>query len=976
VREEVVPLAVDVLGPLRLTVGGQPVDVPGLRRRAVLALLAMAAPEPVGADRLVDAIWPGDPPASGRAALQSHVSRLRRHLGRAADRLRTAGAGYRLHLEPGELDAGRAAELLRAARAAGPGTAEAAHALRAARALWRGPALEEFTEVAPLAVAARSLTETWLAASDLAVEDALARGDSATAVAVATETVTAEPLREAGALLLVRSLAAGDRPADALRAARDHRRLLAAETGLDPGPALAALEQEVAAGSRTAGPALRVRPPPLPAPVGGLLGRDAELAGVVRLLGAERLVTLVGPGGVGKTQLAREVAHRASSGRPVTVAPLAPVTDGAAVADALARTLGLQSGGGDPLDRCIAHLRSGRQLLVLDNCEHLLDAARAAVLDLLASCPDLTILATSRVRLGVPAEQTCRLAPLAMPAPGHRDGVADVPAVALFLDRARRTDPGLRLDAGDLQLVARIVRRLDGMPLAIELAAGRLSSLGLRDLDARLDRALDLLGGPHGAGEDRHRSLRAAVAWSYDLLPAAQRCLFRNLAVLPDGFDLQTAEQVARDLAPATDPAADPATALAGLVDASMVVATLDGTPRYRMLDTLRAFGLDRLRAQGELATATGRLLRWAVGLVREVEATADTADEPLADARLRAELANLRTAWRTARSRGDLDTAAAVVVHLHQAISWRDLTEVWGWGLELADDPDLAGHPAEPAVLAMASEAAWYCGGDLDRAGELARRAIARDGAGGGAARAQCLCALSFVALFRGRHARARELALAASREQVSWRGCAVLHAALAAAYGGELADARRLIDRAVAGGLPPTARGYGRYVAAEIHGLAGEWAAGEAAYRDAIAIAAGTGATFLDRIASVGLVSVQAAGGGTREALTGYRDLLAYWERTGGWTQQWTTLRNLADLLDDLGDRETARTLRTAAAAAPEAATVRAVPEASRSGGVARPGAGREAALEVARRAVDRWLAAATPGDRPRTVSPGTGR
>jgi predicted ATPase/DNA-binding SARP family transcriptional activator len=949
-------LGVDVLGPLRLEVGGAEVDVPGSKRRAVLALLTMASPHTVSADRLVDGVWPDEPPASARGALQSHVSRIRGHLREAAARLGADGGGYRLHLEPYEVDANRAEALVHEACEVATADPTKARELAArARALWRGKALDEFGDVEPLVAWGRALEELHLAAADVLAECALAIGAGGEAAHVAAENVAAEPLREGSVLLLMRSLAHAGRCADALRAGHDYRRRLADEAGLEPTPALAELEHVIASGSvRRPVDAAVVTVPPrvVPAPPSALIGRDAELAGVARLIESERLVTLVGPGGVGKTHLALEAARRAQTARDVVVVSLAPVGDGAAIIDVLAGALGLRETTDDIGAACAGLLASHPRLLVLDNCEHVLDDVRALVSMLGSACPELTILATSRERIGLSFEQICRVVPLPVPDPEHIEGIAVVPSVALFLDRARRVDDGYDPTPAQLALIGGIVRRLDGIPLAIELAAGRLSSLGLADLGARLDRALDLLDRGADAMDGRHRTLRAAIEWSYELLPGNEQRLFRNLAVFADGFDLSTAEDIAHDL----DGSLEPTTAVAHLVDASMVMASLEAEPRYRMLDTLRAFGLDRLIAEGEYDVATARLVRWAADIARWIGETIQTDAEPVADARLRTELGNLRTAWRAARSSGDLEAAVELVLPLHDAMSWRNLTEVGNWGAELARADGIVAHPEAPLLLAMASEATWMTSGDLDESERLARRGLAVAGDDHVRGRLRCLAALADVEHFRGSFESARALLLeAAALPELESFSFAM--AALGAAYAGELGVARELNQMATAAATSPTEAGFSRYAAGEISNAAHDWAGAESEYREALALANASGATFLQGVASVGLVTVQAAGGQFVEALTGYRELVTYWEETGAWTQQWTTLRNLADLLAAIGDGESAQLLSAAAARAPEASTLRVSVDAADA---AAEGSeiSRERVLEVARDAIGRAL------------------
>lgn len=923
---------VELLGPLRLAVDGVPVDVPGPKRRAVLALLAAAESRVVTADHLLDALWPAEPPASGRAALQSHVSRLRGHLGPAGSRLVSTGGGYRLALEGAELDVAQARSLLRRAR---DGADAAVDHLRAAGALWRGPVLAEFADVPPLAAAAVAYGQLRRDVTELLVACSIRSGRLDGVVGLATAALAEDPLREPAVLLLVRALAATGDAAQALAAAREYRRRLAEETGLDPSPALGELERAVAAGELVV-----VRAPAVPARGSTpLLGRDAQLAALGRLVESERLVTVVGPGGVGKTRVALELARRAGSSR---VLRLARVIDPAAVPHALAAVLDLRVVTGDVLGACVAVLGTTRALLVVDNCEHLLDEVRHTVERLLDGCPGLTVLATSREPLGLPAETASRLAPLALPGAGSDTG--GVPSVALFLDRAARARPGFSPGPADLRLVGDLVRRLDGMPLAIELAAGRLTGLALPDLADRLDRALDLLGSR--TGDPRHRTLRATVEWSYDLLPAEEQRLFRHLAAFVDGVDLPTAEAVAAELGLT----ADPAGALSHLVDASMVEVSFAGRPRYRMLETLRAFGVDRLVAAGEAAAADDRLLRWAVDLTSWADATAATDREPDADAALRRELPNLRAAWRLARRRGALDEAIALVVALHEVAVWRDLVEFRGWADELVGDPALDGHPRVATVLGAAARNA-YMRGDHARAEALARDGLAR--ATDAEGRWFCLDSLANAALSRGAFAEVvAHKRLADSHAVRPAGGLGV--AALAATYAGDLDEARDLRAALLRQHpLSPTLRAFADYVAAEIENAAGHAEPAEAHYLAAIEGARASGATFVVGIASVGLVTVRAAAGRTADALRGYREIVEYFAESGNWTQLWVTLRNLAALLRRLGDEEPAALLDAAADRAPDAP-----PAAGPSRTVSRSAIGRpEAWRSRARLSVAVW-------------------
>jgi predicted ATPase/DNA-binding SARP family transcriptional activator len=940
---------VEVLGPLRLVVDGVAVDVRGPKRRAVLALLALAEGRTVTVDSLVDALWPGEVPDSGRQALHTHVSRLRTHLGAAVGRLQTRPGGYRLELGPDDLDLVRARTLLAAARTgAQRDDGDALRLLREAYAMWRGPVLPDLRDVAPIAAAAQGCAQLHREVTDALVAGAIDAGQAEQVLGLATTSHAEDPLREPAVLLLMRALAASGRAPEALHTGRDYRRRLAEETGLDPSAALSELERDIAGGA--AGPA-PPRPETAAVPTTRLIGRDAQVAALQRQLAFERLVTVVGPGGVGKTRVAVEVARR---GGAATVLLLAPVTDPEAVPYALAEALNLEVVQGDVMDACLALLGNAPGLLVIDNCEHLLDAVRDTVSQVLSTCPRLAILATSREPLGLAAEYTSRLSPLRLPGRDQdlAEDLAQAPAVAVFLERAARVRPGPPPTPGDLELIADIVRRLDGMPLAIELAAGRLSAFSLTDLRSRLDRSLDLLAGGLPSGDARHRTLRATVEWSYRLLAEDERRLFRYLSVFVDGVDLAAAERLAARLCLDRDPGS----VLARLVDASMLEAHFAGGTRYRMLETLRTFGLDRLRAAGEEDAAARCLLDWAVELTAWVAATMDTEREPEADAALRRELANLRAAWRLARSRGALDDAVAMVTALFEAVAYRDLLELRGWAEELAADPALATHPGAAAVLGTAAEAAYHRG-DYPRADRLARAGLER--AIGDAGAWYCLSVLSVADLARGAYADVVEHALAAAARAGRPRDNVGV-AALAAAYGGDLEQARTLNAQGLAGAVSPSMLSWGAYVAGEIDSLGGRSEPAEEHYRRAIDLARSSGATFLVGVATVGLLAVRARAGRVSDALHGYREVVDYFARTGNWTHLWVTLRNLADLLRRLGDDEPAALLDAAADRAPDAPAVDRPSGAppSVAANLSTPPPTRADVLSTARRAIERNL------------------
>ena len=945
---------VGVLGPLALAIDGTPVEVRGPKRRTLLARLAMSAGQTITTDRLVDALWPQDPPESARASLHSHVSRLRGHLGEAAGRLERHEDGYRLVLDDDELDAWLAESLLDRARVLAPDDPDrAAHLLAEASGLWRGGALGDLAGVPGLDVWAASLEALHREVDEYFARCALDAGHPEEAVRVATELVVADPLGDSAVRLLMRALVRAGRARDALLAAHDHRRHLADHAGLDPTAEFARLEREIASEAPTSRASL------LPRPQTTFVGRASELAALHRLLADEHLVTVTGPGGVGKTRLALEAAHRADA---ATMLHLSPVTDPASVPHALAASLDLRVIHPDVIGACVTLLAAaGDHVLVIDNCEHLASAVRDVVSALSDGCRDLRVLATSREPLGLAGERTLRLAPLPRPDLAGATGADRGPAVQLFCDRARATRASFAPSPEELTLVSDIVRRLDGVPLAIELAAGRLSSLGLVDLRDRLDHALDLLT-DRAAADTRHRTLRSTIEWSYDLLEAHDQQLFRHLAVYPDGFDLGTAERTAE----AMDLPGVAASTLARLVDASVIEVDFSPEPRYRMLETLRAFGLDRLQAAAQTEAATSVLIEWAVELADQIERAQTSSDETHADALLRREIQNLRAALHAARQADRIDDAITLVISLHDAATWREMTEVWDWAQELIDDEVIDGHPRGPAVLGAASESAWFRG-DTDEAARLARAGFERADTDEG--RRWALVGLASVALTRGQYRAAIKhgvqcFELSARPNQ------GLLIAALAATYAGDLDEARRLNDRMGDVVTSPSLIGAHEYAAGEIASAAGRRDEAEAHYRRAIELAGVSGATFLDGIASVGLVRTLEEAGQTTAALSRYQSLLDYWERTGRWVQQWTTLRNLARLLHTIGETADAAFIVAAADEATDAPAVSDAVWAEENPGrdlsradesrVRSEAASRSPAevLAVARRSIDRCL------------------
>jgi predicted ATPase/DNA-binding SARP family transcriptional activator len=662
-----------VLGPLELRAGtGETVPIAGARLRTLLILLALDANRVVSADRLIDGVWGDEPPAAAGNALQALVSRLRR----AAPDLviEAAPAGYRLAIERDRVDAHRFTRL-----AGDP--ASVAEAL----ALWRGPL--DFPDVA--SAAAIRLEEQWLTAQQHRIAADLRRGGGAELVPELEELVAAHPLHEPFAALLMRALAAAGRPGRALEVFERTRTRLADTLGTDPSPELAQLHLELL----RAEPALRPRGN-LPAEVSSFVGRDADVRGVRDLIGRHRLVTLTGPGGSGKTRLSVEVGGTLETALPDGVwrVELAPVTDPAEVPQAILTALGLRSQvllarstkigqlespveSLDPVVRLSDAMAGKELLLILDNCEHLVAAAAEVADTLLRTAPRLRLLATSREPLGIPGEQLWPVEPLALPPDGADPVVAaGYPAVRLLLDRAA----GLSLDTRNTEPIVRICRALDGMPLAIELAAARLRTLPVDVLADRLADRFRLLTGGSRTALPRHQTLRAVVDWSWDLLSEPERALWRRFAVFHGSADVTAVELVC-------DADID---LLGALVDKSLLV--LAGS-RYRMLETIREYGLERLAEAGETERMRVAQARYLLALATEAEPRLRRADQLIWLRRLSDEHDNLHAAIRAAIDAGDAATAVGLTARLG-----------WYWWLR--------GHRAEGLavardVLAMAGD-------------------------------------------------------------------------------------------------------------------------------------------------------------------------------------------------------------------------------------------------------------------------------
>ncbi|MBB5806146.1 putative ATPase/DNA-binding SARP family transcriptional activator [Saccharothrix ecbatanensis] len=715
-----------VLGPLGVwTAGGAAVRVPEVKVRLLLADLLAHEGRPVSADRLAFDLWGDEPPGNPVNTLQTKVSQLRRALEAAEPGGRSLvahePAGYVIRVDSSTLDVLRFRELVAAGR------------FGEALALWRGEPLEELADapfVAP--VVAR-----WTSERLAALEEFARTGE----VDLAAE-VARHPLRERLRGLHMRALYRAGRQVEALESYAELRRLLAEEQGLEPGPELAALHQAMlnhdpalgvsalgvsalgasALGASALGASalgVSARTNNLPVPVSDLVGREKAVADLCELPGRARLVTLTGPGGVGKTRLALEVARRVSVADGVWLVELAGVGRAEQVVSAVADVLDVRE---DASGMALVEALRGREvLLVLDNCERLVEPVAALVSRLLRAAPGLRVLTTSQEPLGLSFETVWAVPPL---------DVSD--AVTLFAARAAAAAPGFTLTPSNTVVVEAICRRLDGLPLALELAATRVRSLGVDALLERLDDRFRLLATGHRDAPARQRTLRAMIDWSWDVLGEAERIVLRRLSVHVDGCSLDSAEFVCAGGGVAAGEVLDVVTRL---VDRSLVVAPEQtGEPRFRLLESVADYGRERLRSAGEFEEVRRRHAAFYLGLAERADPELRGARQLAWLERLDADTANLRAAHDA------LDPAEAA--RLVRALTWYwflrgRLRE--GRRLMTADDPVtvawragfgvLLGEAADPSALSGTALIAdrvdeartrWFLGYVLSTVGDM----------------------------------------------------------------------------------------------------------------------------------------------------------------------------------------------------------------------------------------------------------------
>lgn len=922
-------ITVRILGPVSIDGCAEPILL-SPKLRLILALLAAHRGSVVSVDRLCEALWGDQQPAAAAATLQSHLSRLRRLLA-PAGRVVALDRGYRLELPDGGLDVDRFAQ---SAQRAGETSdlAEAAQLYESALEWWRGPAFGDLADVDWIRPESVRLDELRHTVVEAWFECRLAVGGDASLIGDLEGFTLANPFRERYVRQLMVALFRHGRHADALRRASEFRRLVRDGMGLDPSSALTAIEAQVLADDpallRTPDgpPASRSRRTVLDGPT-RLVGRSSDLARITEAIGSARLVTLSGPGGVGKTRLARRIAATATGfADGVAFVELAAMSDADSLADAVATALDVQPRQHLTMEETlIAALAEQQQLVVFDNCEHLLDALVPFVDRVRVLCPRVHVLATSREPLGLPGELVLAVAPLSVGASDVADpmALAASPAVELLLDRVAAAVPGFSITAANAAVIGEICRRLDGLPLALELVAARFRSLSPETILQRLMLPAVVLGASMRSADPRHRTLRDTIAWSFEHLSAHEQEVFARLSGFAGSFDLAAVESVcAGPGLQWTDDAADPVDVveiIAALVDKSMVQMVSHQGTRYQLLETLREYGREKLADQGAIELVDERHLRWFIDFAERSSIGMTGPDEADWSQRIEWDFDNLRLAFGRAVRSGDVDAALRLTAALREFSFRRIRYELASWAATSTAMSDAFAHPRYPTVLAIVGYG-HFVRGNLHESIVVARRAVAAAEEQGVDTSGLAERTLVNAYFYLGRVEEALhwgDRMVASARTGSASRLAHALYMRSVA----ETSVGRTVQGAIMAGEANATARACGsptaRAQAAYALGLALEGSDPAESLRllhESAHLAGCAGNRWIEAFADTEVWWLEARNGDVRTALNGSGVVIDTWHRGGDWANLRLSLRRVFGLLMQIGDHQAAALLHGA--------------------------------------------------------------
>lgn len=906
-------ISFEVLGTLRVRdASGADVTPRGALQRRLLGMLVLHRRQVVSVDTLAEVLWP-DRPASA-ASLQSHVFRLRQHV--TGFDIEHRPPGYVLDIPDEAVDAHRFERVVSGAGATLVDDPAAALAcLDEALASWRGVPFADLDDTDAGRIEADRLAELRCRGIEDRFDALIRLGRQTEAMADLEAFVAREPLRERLRELLMEALAGTGRRADALRVYDAYRRLLAEELGVEPSVHLRSAHERLLAESDrpAAAPSTwaSVPAPHLPRPVSSFVGRDELLETLEDRVPQHRMVTLVGPGGVGKTRLVVELMHRLAGGFAdgVRFCDLTGVRDDSEVAPTVAAAVGVEPRAGvDPVERLADVLRRERMLLVLDNCEHVLDGAAILVEGLLSSVERLVVVATSRERLAVDGEHVFPVTTLDC-------GGGAGPATALFVDRAVAALATFTVDDGNRREIEELCQRLDGLPLAIELAAARLNALSLAEICAELEAGTSVLRGGRRT-TPRHRSLTAALEWSYRSLDDEDQAVLAAAAQFAGPFGIDDLAAVAgRAMSHVVDRLSD-------LVERSLVQRVDAG---HRLLQVVAWFVAEQTESTEARTTLARRHAERMTERAEVAGAELRTCHDHVPMERIRALVPDLRRAMATALTRGDADLAIRIVMAGNPAALNGMVPEFNAWGISAGELGEATGHPRTAEVLAIAARGAWKAG-DLDAMRRLLVRAGDAHDANGQQPGYEYLGTLGVEALARGELRRGVGI----------WRRALAAEDAVGDLYRQAEGGATLVITAAYAH-LPEAledAEWLLRDIAPETGAVAGSWcwyAAGECLLEidpaearvrleRSVELARASGATFVQGVAGASLASLHVRAGDLATAIEHYRWLLPLWLRAGVRSPMRTMLRTVTELLCRQGlDDHAARLL--GAVTAPDA-------------------------------------------------------